>query len=192
MHKGHASKTKSQITKFLQQRDELQFLTCRSWSNKPSPKSSTPALLLTTVRSFTLVCSKAQIKFSGMPHNPNPVNNIQQTKKHIHKFPDPWPWINNFLNDGLSKSSGCMSNTPVQLVYQESVKQLNTTPLNSSKRGESWQRPCTEIIIIIIYPLTARVVEARQMISQPVSSIFPDTAREKRLWLLKKKNLSLF
>ena len=29
------------------------------------------------------------------------------------------------------------------------------------------------IIIIIIYPLTARVVEAPQMISQPVFSIFP-------------------
>ena len=29
------------------------------------------------------------------------------------------------------------------------------------------------IIIIIIYPLTASVVEAPQMISQPVSSIFP-------------------
>ena len=33
---------------------------------------------------------------------------------------------------------------------------------------------CT-IIIIIIYPLTARVVGAPQMISQPVSSIFPSS-----------------
>ena len=31
----------------------------------------------------------------------------------------------------------------------------------------------TRIIIIIIYPLTARVVGAQQIISQPVSSIFP-------------------
>ena len=33
--------------------------------------------------------------------------------------------------------------------------------------------PSIEPIIIIIYPLTARLVGAPQMISQPVSSIFP-------------------
>ena len=38
-----------------------------------------------------------------------------------------------------------LSNTSVQLVWQESVKQLGTTPLNSCKRGKSWQRPCIEI-----------------------------------------------
>ncbi|WP_419631123.1 hypothetical protein, partial [Thiolapillus sp.] len=34
-------------------------------------------------------------------------------------------------------------------------------------------RACHIIIIIIIYPLTTKVVGAPQMISQPVSSIFP-------------------
>lgn len=42
---------------------------CRS---RPNPKSSTPALLLTTVKSFTLVLSRPEIKFSGIPHSPKP------------------------------------------------------------------------------------------------------------------------
>ena len=37
------------------------------------------------------------------------------------------------------------SNTSVELVCRESVKQVSTTPLNSFKRGKSWQRPCMEI-----------------------------------------------
>ena len=37
-----------------------------------------------------------------------------------------------------------LSNNSVQLVWRESVKQLSTTPLNSFKRGNSWQRPCSE------------------------------------------------
>ena len=124
------------------------------------------------------------------------VNPIQTRNSDMHLYP-PYSWPMTFTKQ-LPRTMVWaslplqLSNTSVQLVWRESVKQLNTTPLNSSKRGESWQRPCTEIIIIIIYPLTARVVEARQMISQPVSSIFPDTAREKRLWLLKKKKISLF
>ena len=48
------------------------------------------------------------------------------------------------LNNGLSESSGCMSNTSVQLVWRESVKQLHTAPLNSFKQGKTWQRPCIE------------------------------------------------
>ena len=38
------------------------------------------------------------------------------------------------------------SNTSVQLVWRESVKQLSSTPLNSIKQGKSWQRPCIEIL----------------------------------------------
>jgi hypothetical protein len=41
-------------------------------SKIPSPKLSTPALLLTTVRSLASVFDKALIKFSGIPHKPNP------------------------------------------------------------------------------------------------------------------------
>ena len=38
-----------------------------------------------------------------------------------------------------------LSNTSVQLVWRESVKQHSTTPLNSFKQGKPWQRPCVEI-----------------------------------------------
>ena len=38
------------------------------------------------------------------------------------------------------------------------------------------------IIIITIYPLTARVVGAPQMISQPVSSIFPCSPLPSGTW----------
>ena len=38
-----------------------------------------------------------------------------------------------------------LSNTSVQLVWRESVKQLSRTLLNSFKQGKSWQRPCVEI-----------------------------------------------
>ncbi len=47
-------------------------LTCFVFNSKPSPKSSTPALLLTTVRSFTPLLRRPLIKFSGMPQSPNP------------------------------------------------------------------------------------------------------------------------
>ena len=38
-----------------------------------------------------------------------------------------------------------LSNTSVQMVWRESMKQLRTTPLTSIKQGESWQHPCIEI-----------------------------------------------
>ena len=38
-----------------------------------------------------------------------------------------------------------LSNTSVQLVWRESVKQLGTTPQKSFKQGKSWQRPCINI-----------------------------------------------
>src|SRR5262245_45260038 len=38
----------------------------------PMPKSSTPALLLSTVRCFTPSSRVARIRFSGMPHRPKP------------------------------------------------------------------------------------------------------------------------
>ena len=51
---------------------------------------------------------------------------------------------------------------------------LQTTKKHKSRSVRSIQK-CVSIIIIIaiIYPLTAKVVGAQQMISQPVSSIFP-------------------
>ena len=46
--------------------------TCRERSSRPRPKSSTPALLLTTVRSREPRSRSAAMRFSGMPHSPKP------------------------------------------------------------------------------------------------------------------------
>src|SRR3984885_8565934 len=50
----------------------MPFLPCRALSSKPMPKSSTPALFPTMVRSLTPLSTRAWIRFSGMPHRPNP------------------------------------------------------------------------------------------------------------------------
>ena len=45
-----------------------------------------PALLLTTVNPFTLVSSNAEIRFSGIPHNPKPKKKAdfnQFVEKHL-------------------------------------------------------------------------------------------------------------
>src|SRR5579864_8704102 len=41
-------------------------------SIRPIPKPSTPMLLLMVCRPFTPLRTRAAIRFSGMPHNPNP------------------------------------------------------------------------------------------------------------------------
>lgn len=46
----------------------------------PSTKHTYPALLLTAVRPFTPVFSKLLIRFSGIPHNPKPVQEHQKRK----------------------------------------------------------------------------------------------------------------
>ena len=53
------------------------------------------------------------------------------------------------LSNGMSESSGCTSDTSVQLVCRESVKRLSATPMNSFNHDKTWQDPCIEIIIII-------------------------------------------
>ena len=50
----------------------MTFFTCRVVSRTPMPKPSTPALLPTMVRSFTPLSRSAAMRFSGMPHSPNP------------------------------------------------------------------------------------------------------------------------
>jgi len=50
----------------------LEQLTCFVFKSKPRPKSSTPQLFETIIRSFWPVLSNALIKFSGIPHNPKP------------------------------------------------------------------------------------------------------------------------
>ena len=47
--------------------------TCLLLRRSPRPKSSTPALLLTMVRSFCPIFSKPWMRFSGIPHSPKPV-----------------------------------------------------------------------------------------------------------------------
>jgi hypothetical protein len=44
--------------------------------SSPKPKSSTPALLLITVNSFMPDLKISAIRFSGIPHNPKPVNKL--------------------------------------------------------------------------------------------------------------------
>src|SRR5437773_3956072 len=50
----------------------ITVLIWRVSSSRPSPKVFTPALLLITVRSFVPLRRIASIRFSGMPHSPNP------------------------------------------------------------------------------------------------------------------------
>src|SRR6185312_13366636 len=50
----------------------MTLVTCRPLSSRPIPKSSTPALFPTIVRSLTPLSTKAWIRFSGMPHRPKP------------------------------------------------------------------------------------------------------------------------
>lgn len=47
-------------------------LTCLVFNNKPRPKSSTPQLFETTIRSFWPVLMSALMRFSGIPHKPKP------------------------------------------------------------------------------------------------------------------------
>ena len=70
---------------------------------------------------------------------------ISAILQDIHTFPDPWPWINNCLEQWSERVFLLSWETSVQLVWRESVKQLSTTPLNSFKRGKSRQRSCIEI-----------------------------------------------
>src|SRR2546426_5253176 len=51
---------------------ETIFCTCRDRRSTPMPNSSTPALLLMTVRPFVPRACSALMRFSGMPHRPKP------------------------------------------------------------------------------------------------------------------------
>jgi hypothetical protein len=44
-------------------------------SKRPNPKSSTPQLFDTIVKSFVFLAYKARIRFSGQPDIPNPPTN---------------------------------------------------------------------------------------------------------------------
>ena len=77
----------------------------------------------------------------------------------------------------LSSSSGIMQ-TALLLVFCQGIRVCCSTMYYCSSHGKYWLfwRLCLRIFeqfIIIIYPLTARVVGAPQMILQTVFSIFP-------------------
>ena len=43
------------------------------------------------------------------------------------------PWTD------IGESSGFMGDTVVEIVARESMKQVGTTPLNSTSQGQTWQ-----------------------------------------------------
>src|SRR5688572_2475408 len=45
---------------------------CWAWRSSPTPKPSTPALLLMIVSPFAPFRCNARVRFSGIPHRPNP------------------------------------------------------------------------------------------------------------------------
>ncbi len=69
------------ITKIFWEYRKIKYLTCLVFNNKPRPKSSTPQLFDTIIKSFCPVLSNALIKFSGIPHKPKP----EGIGKHDHK-----------------------------------------------------------------------------------------------------------
>ena len=58
-------------------------ITC---NKRPRPKSSTPALLLTTVRFLGFVLRRPPIKFSGIPQRPKPMKNYQHQQYSYMKI----------------------------------------------------------------------------------------------------------
>ena len=60
------------VTRGMENAQEIIFLICLFWSSSPSPKSSTPALLLIQVRPVTSRRTSSEMAFSGIPHSPNP------------------------------------------------------------------------------------------------------------------------
>ena len=86
----------------------------------------------------------------------------------------------------LSSSSGIMQ-TALLLVFCQGIRVCCSTMYYCSSHGKYWLfwRLCLRIFeqfIIIIYPLTARVVGAPQMILQTVFSIFPCSPLPSGTW----------
>ena len=65
--------------------------------------------------------------------------------ERIDKFPDPWSWINNFLElNGPSESPDCMSNTSVRLARKCETTQNNTVELIQAKPRYGSAHACIE------------------------------------------------
>ena len=63
----------------------------------------------------------------------------QSTMTVIHRFPDPWQWINNCLDPVL-----CAIH-PRKIARRESMKQLSATrTLNSISQAQTWKCPCND------------------------------------------------
>lgn len=54
----------------------MNFFTCLLWNSNPTPKSSFPALIDPTVKSFTPLSFTALIKVYGAPTRENPPTKI--------------------------------------------------------------------------------------------------------------------
>ena len=78
-------------------------LICFVSRRRPKPKSSTPALFETAVKSFVPVSLKAFIKFSGIPHKPKPPTvtvhpfgmSATASAAFSHTLPDDGPLVAN-------------------------------------------------------------------------------------------------
>lgn len=76
---------------------------CLCFRRRPKPKLSTPQLLETTIKLLTFDSKRPEIKFSGIPHKPNPcvevlacyVNNISQ-KQWVTSNQELWTRWNIF------------------------------------------------------------------------------------------------
>ena len=135
----------------------------------------------------------SKLKKDNIPQNPKMEQQVEWKKilvhvghRHVHSQEKP---------QSLTHQTGCKQRKAVLYVpvrHSTSPKSLKlccrTHPHGTSSSllytssakaamashfGAHWIQSCMHIIIIIIYPLSARIVGASQMISQPVSSIFP-------------------
>ena len=97
------------------------------------------------------------------------------------------------FNSGLKREEAVdMSEYPARetlisvlaLPHYGCVSVVTTLVLGASKKNVSWTliHGCLSLIFHFIYPLTARAVGAQQVISQPVSSIFPCSLLPSGTW----------
>lgn len=59
-------------SEFSTKYEQTMWVICLVPRKRPSPKFTSPTLLLTTVKSFTRVLSSAPIRFSGIAQKPKP------------------------------------------------------------------------------------------------------------------------
>ena len=114
--------------------DDCPHRFCTSWRTPSRAREISPrSVTRGNFSLFILLCSALTfVRFLSRPFGNFGSSYLIES---IDKFPDPWPWINNCLEQWYEREfSACMSNTSVQLVWRDCVKQLDTTPLNSFRQ----------------------------------------------------------